>query len=124
MPSKLARVQVRLTPEQYEAIAKISKQARLSMSRVVGDIIEPHLPVLRSAAQMLEDAAAMTQEARSALRPMLDANERKVQKAAISAYRILAETEAAMTKARAAEGPAPAGRAAARRKKTRRLSPR
>jgi hypothetical protein len=116
MPSNLPRVQVRLTPEQYDAIAAIAKRARLSMSRVVSDIIEPHLPVLRSAAQMLKDAAEMTDEARAALRPMIDANERKMERAVINAYRTLAETEAAMTKAR--EGAGGMARRAAPRTRT------
>jgi len=100
MPSTLPRVQVRLTHEQYAAIAAIAARSRLSMSRIVSDIIEPHLPVLRSAAKMLEDAAHLTEKARADLAPMLAANERRVVRAHADAFATLAETQDAISKAR------------------------
>jgi hypothetical protein len=100
MPSKLPRVVAIVTPEQFAVIDDLAKAARLSRSRIVGDILEQALPVISRSAAMIRQAAALTEEARAALRPTLHRREGDAMRAASDAYRVLADTEAAIRKAR------------------------
>jgi hypothetical protein len=116
MPKKLLRVQVTLTPEQYEAVSGIAAVTRQSMSRIIGDVLEPHLPLLLRARGMLQSAATLTEEARTTLRRDIAKHEGTMERAAASAFAALAATESAIAKAANAPGmgakPAPRRRQA------------
>jgi hypothetical protein len=99
MAKKLLRVQVTLTPEQYEAVSGIAAAARLSMSRVIGDVLDPALPLLQRARDMLHNAAALTEEARATLRQDIATHERTMETATAHAMGALSATEAAISKA-------------------------
>lgn len=99
MPTAHKRIQVLLTPEQYEVVHELAKATRLSMSRIVSDIVEPSVPLLVRSRQMLQNAAKLTEEARAALRPDLDKHEKDLRLAASAAYEALAETEATIRRA-------------------------
>lgn len=99
MPTARRRIQVMLDEEQYEAVRDLAQATRLSMSRVVADVIEPAVPLLIRARKMILDASVLTTEAHQLLKHDLAVNERKAEKAAGHAYQALAETEAAIRRA-------------------------
>jgi hypothetical protein len=99
MPTPRPRIAVLLPLDQYEAVRDLAKATRLSMSRVIADVIEPAVPFLIRSTEMLRQSALLTEEAKFSLRRDLDKQEKVLMKAAGSAYHALAETEAAIKRA-------------------------
>jgi hypothetical protein len=99
MPTKLRRVQVMLDPKHFDTLQALSKSTRLSMSRLAADVIEEAIPLLSRALAMLNDAAKLTEEAKTQLRRDLGKEERLVMRAQGQAYGALASAEAAIAKA-------------------------
>jgi hypothetical protein len=99
MPTKHRRIQVLVRADTYRTVSKLAKVSRLSMSRICADLIEEAAPVLARARTMLDDAARLTDEARSTLRRDMGKAVKGAERAHGIAMATIAETEAAIRKA-------------------------
>lgn len=104
MPTTGPRIQVALDDTTYRVIRRLSKAARLSMSRLCADVIEQAAPLMARSTKMLEDAARLSEEAKDQLRRDIAKEERVLTRATGQAFGALAATEEAIRKASRAPG--------------------
>jgi hypothetical protein len=106
MAATQPRIQVMVDATTHRVVKRLSKAARLSMSRICADVIEQAAPVLARSVKMLEAAAQLSEEAKVQLRLDIAKEERIARTAYGNAMGALAETEVAIRKA---AGRAPGG---------------
>lgn len=120
MAATQPRIQVMVDATTHRVVKRLSKAARLSMSRICADVIEQAAPVLARSVKMLEDAAKLSEEAKAQLKRDLAREEAIARKAYGSAFEALAATENAIQKAAGGGRAAPATGAPGRhRRRTR-----
>lgn len=72
------RLQVRVSPEIYDTILKISDLNDESISECVSDLLESLLPGLKKTLQYLEDASKLDAQAKAQLAKTLEQQEREL----------------------------------------------
>jgi hypothetical protein len=118
MAATQPRIQVMVDATTHRVVKRLSKAARLSMSRICADVIEQAAPILARSVKMLEDAAKLSEEAKVQLRRDIAKEERIARTAYGNAMGALAETETVIRRAAASGGgEARATRAAGRHRR-------